>query len=576
MPVVQHPGDGHVGYPSTPRNDSGFDGADSGVGDPFPAVHFGLRQLVAFNATFFISQDFVDFCKELLPFAAHWLVTMENKELKAITLLLAALLIVVFRFLLRNPLDMSNSYRMSSASVRTNDSVGSYGSVTASPVELGDGSIQVGKIAFDTRQILGKGCEGTFVYRGRFDNRDVAVKRVLANCFSIADREVDLLRESDVHPNVIRYFCMEQDSQFRYIALELCQATLHDYVEGRATALLTAEKPLDPLTMLRQATQGLNHLHNLDIVHRDVKPHNVLISTPGSKGDVRAMISDFGLCKKLNPGKLSFSRRSGVAGTEGWIAPEMMTGQTSNTCAVDIFSLGCVFHYVMSRGAHPFGASYKRQGNILSAAYDTSALGDNATCKSLVERMICHDARVRPSTVAVLKHPMFWSRQKVLAFLQDVSDRVDKEGVDSAILLSLERNRHSIVQGNWQEALDERVRDDLRRHRTYNPKAVRDLLRALRNKKHHYNELEAEVKAVYGRVPDQFSDYWTSRFPRLLVHTYHVMHCVKNEPTFQHYFDKNYDFLQVRRRTVRGGKSASALNHNSGLGDSSYLMTRFP
>ena len=42
-----------------------------------------------------------------------------------------------------------------------------------------------------------------------------------------------------------------------------------------------------------------------------------------------------------------------------------------------------------------------------------SALGDNITCKSLVERMICHDARVRPSTVAVLKHPMFWSRQKV-------------------------------------------------------------------------------------------------------------------------------------------------------------------
>ena len=71
---------------------------------------------------------------------------------------------------------------------------------------------------------------------------------------------------------------------------------------------------------------------------------------------------------------------------------------------------------------------------------------------------------------------------QVLAFLQDVSDRVDKEDVDSAILLSLERNRHSIVQGNWQEALDERVRDDLRKHRTYNPKAVRDLLRALRNK----------------------------------------------------------------------------------------------
>ena len=59
-------------------------------------------------------------------------------------------------------------------------------------------------------------------------------------------------------------------------------------------------------------------------VHRDIKPHNVLISIPDGKGRVRAMISDFGLCKKLAAGRISFSRRSGAAGTEGWIAPEML------------------------------------------------------------------------------------------------------------------------------------------------------------------------------------------------------------------------------------------------------------
>ena len=50
----------------------------------------------------------------------------------------------------------------------------------------------------------------------------------------------------------------------------------------------------------------------------------MLISQPDSQGKVRAMISDFGLCKKLAAGRLSFSRRSGAAGTEGWIAPEML------------------------------------------------------------------------------------------------------------------------------------------------------------------------------------------------------------------------------------------------------------
>jgi serine/threonine-protein kinase/endoribonuclease IRE1 len=90
------------------------------------------------------------------------------------------------------------------------------------------------------------------------------VKRVLAACFTIADREVELLRESDEHPNVIRYFCMEKDRQFRYIALEYCCATLHDYVTGKYTNPFK----LDNLTILRQATQGLAHLHSLDIVHR--------------------------------------------------------------------------------------------------------------------------------------------------------------------------------------------------------------------------------------------------------------------------------------------------------------------
>lgn len=61
------------------------------------------------------------------------------------------------------------------------------------------------------------------------------------------------------------------------------------------------------------------------LVHRDLKPHNILISMPNAHGKIKAMISDFGLCKKLAAGRHSFSRRSGVPGTEGWIAPEMLS-----------------------------------------------------------------------------------------------------------------------------------------------------------------------------------------------------------------------------------------------------------
>lgn len=62
--------------------------------------------------------------------------------------------------------------------------------------------------------------------RGNFDGRHVAVKRILPECVEVAEREVQLLRESDTHPNVIRYFCTERDRLFTYIAIELCAATL--------------------------------------------------------------------------------------------------------------------------------------------------------------------------------------------------------------------------------------------------------------------------------------------------------------------------------------------------------------
>lgn len=74
-------------------------------------------------------------------------------------------------------------------------------------------------------------------------------------------------------------------------------------------------------------------------VHRDIKPHNVLISYPNAKGEVTAMISDFGLCKKLVAGRRSFSRRSGAAGTEGWIAPEMLD-EEQRTVGVIVMATG--------------------------------------------------------------------------------------------------------------------------------------------------------------------------------------------------------------------------------------------
>ncbi|XP_042096093.1 serine/threonine-protein kinase/endoribonuclease IRE2 isoform X5 [Ovis aries] len=178
----------------------------------------------------------------------------------------------------------------------------------------------VGKISFNPKDVLGRGAGGTFVFRGQFEGRAVAVKRLLRECFSLVRREVQLLQESDRHPNVLRYFCTERGPQFHYIALELCRASLREYVEH--------PEPngwgLEPGMALQQLMAGLAHLHSLHIVHRDLKPGNVLIAGPDSQGLGRVVLSDFGLCKKLPAGRCSFSLRSGIPGTEGWMAPELL------------------------------------------------------------------------------------------------------------------------------------------------------------------------------------------------------------------------------------------------------------
>nr|XP_011717806.1 serine/threonine-protein kinase/endoribonuclease IRE1 isoform X3 [Macaca nemestrina] len=435
----------------------------------------------------------------------------------------------------------NTSPRASNHSLCSGSSASKAGSSPSLEQDDGDeetSMVIVGKISFCPKDVLGHGAEGTIVYRGMFDNRDVAVKRILPECFSFADREVQLLRESDEHPNVIRYFCTEKDRQFQYIAIELCAATLQEYVEQKDFAHLG----LEPITLLQQTTSGLAHLHSLNIVHRDLKPHNILISMPNAHGKIKAMISDFGLCKKLAAGRHSFSRRSGVPGTEGWIAPEMLSEDCKEnpTYTVDIFSAGCVFYYVISEGSHPFGKSLQRQANILLGACSLECLHpekhEDVIARELIEKMIAMDPQKRPSAKHVLKHPFFWSLEKQLQFFQDVSDRIEKESLDGPIVKQLERGGRAVVKMDWRENITVPLQTDLRKFRTYKGGSVRDLLRAMRNKKHHYRELPAEVRETLGSLPDDFVCYFTSRFPHLLAHTYQAMELCSHERLFQPYY----------------------------------------
>lgn len=289
-----------------------------------------------------------------------------------------------------------------------------------------------------TDNVLGYGSHGTIVYRGSFEGREVAVKRMLLEFYDVASHEVSLLQESDDHPNVIRYFCRQQSAGFLYIALELCPASLQDVVEKPALyTQLAAASMIDLPNVLYQIAAGVRYLHSLKIVHRDLKPQNILVAAPKTprnnphaKLPPRLLISDFGLCKKLDGDQSSFRATTAhAAGTSGWRAPELLVDDDTNpdppslinesghsmetsepaiidtisnrraTRAIDIFSLGCVFFYILSAGNHPFGDRFMREANIIRDNYnlgELKRLGDSGVeAEHLIKNMLHHNPRSR-------------------------------------------------------------------------------------------------------------------------------------------------------------------------------------
>jgi Protein kinase domain len=121
--------------------------------------------------------------------------------------------------------------------------------------------------------ILGYGGHGTVVYKGLLEGRQVAVKRMLRTYLASADREISLLIESDGHPNVVRYFLKEVRGDFVYLALELCDMSLHDLILKIKHRQDQREKDnQSPSSATRivlfEIANGVKHLHSLRIVHR--------------------------------------------------------------------------------------------------------------------------------------------------------------------------------------------------------------------------------------------------------------------------------------------------------------------
>jgi serine/threonine protein kinase len=157
---------------------------------------------------------------------------------------------------------------------------------------------------------------------------------------------------------------------YRLFALELCTASLDQVFLGPDHPKKYKGPKLPcHFEVFSQLASGLEYIHSNKLIHRDIKPGNVLISVDSSTAqDVKVTVkwADFGLSRTVNE-RGTFTMTSGVKGTRNWHAPELLRllqesqtigrPQPRGTVQSDVFALGLVFAYLLLDGQHIYGSN---------------------------------------------------------------------------------------------------------------------------------------------------------------------------------------------------------------------------
>jgi len=274
---------------------------------------------------------------------------------------------------------------------------------------------------YRTERALGAGGMGiVYLAEDTRLQRQVAIKQLRRDSTSASagariHSEAQLLARLN-HPNIVQlYDVLEADGGI---------ALVMEYVEGTTLKEWMREysAPLKAkLDLLLQICSGLGEAHRLGILHRDLKPDNILITRNGS-GGFTAKITDFGIAKSLQHEGEQITREDQVAGTVDAMSPEQLQGLPLCVRS-DLFSLGAIAYELLC-GARPFdsgeGGAMALAHKIVSEPHIPPQRANPAlpeAIAALIDRLLAKDPARRPETVEQVG--------EALAFLQQVESDTD-------------------------------------------------------------------------------------------------------------------------------------------------------
>lgn len=289
---------------------------------------------------------------------------------------------------------------------------------------------------YEILSVLGKGAMGiVFEAKHKTINRHVAIKVLSGRSSGVGDRkrferEAKAMSMLD-HPNLIKIYDFGVTNQdIPYIIME--------FVEGSPlSAILQSCGPLpvtDVVPLFIEICEGLEHAHAQSIIHRDIKPHNIMVSSDGC----RAKIVDLGVAKIAEPeeGDMQLTFAGEIFGSPFYMSPEQATNKPFDHRS-DIYSLGCVMYEVLI-GKPPFtGYSFVELTNAklnAKTAPSIIAFAPYAEFPVELDRLVAKMMERRPeqrpvSMTQVLEHLRKIQKDcvsdqkksgKILAYVQDL------------------------------------------------------------------------------------------------------------------------------------------------------------
>ena len=244
-------------------------------------------------------------------------------------------------------------------------------------------------------KILG---EGTYsqVFEGNLDDKKIGIKQIkkewlLSSDIDSIKQEISIHKELN-HPNIIKFEGYEETNSKINIILEIADTSL-------ANKIYRKRLPEDEIKkMTKELLNGIDFLHQHNIIHHDIKPNNVLIK------DNIPKLCDFGHSQIIKDNKVT---NKGIRGTEGFIAPEILKGHNYNF-NVDIWSLGITIFIALS-GYYPFSSKYNYVANYNLQFH--KRIWENISDQAIdfIKNALCYDPNKRLSTLEALSHPWLLS-----------------------------------------------------------------------------------------------------------------------------------------------------------------------